>query len=123
MGDGLACTTYPRARKEHRCEECGRKIEIGEIYVRYAGTWEGDFFTNVACQQCAALRKIAGDLDSYYWEVYYGGLAEWVWNRSWTDVKWVDEAQLIHLLRLIAGFKADWKTKAGNPWPTAVSVG
>jgi len=100
------------------CEECGRTIEVGEIYVRYAGTWEGDFFTNVACSQCAALRSRVRTMDDYYFESYYGGLSEWIAQRLWVEVRWKqDDPQLIPFLRLVAGFENKWRTRAGTTWP------
>lgn len=41
-----------RAAIQHRCGECGRVIEIGEVYRKYAGVWEGDFFTAKTCAHC-----------------------------------------------------------------------
>lgn len=34
---------HPKARKEHICEWCGEKINIGEKYYRYKGIYDGDF--------------------------------------------------------------------------------
>ncbi len=121
MGDGLACTITPRARKPHRCEECGRTIQPGEIYERYAGTWEGSFFTNIACHQCAELRRAVNKVDDYYSEGYYGGLSDWIWQRMWVELPesvWSNDGRLVPLLRLVAGFESRWKTKSGAPWPT-----
>lgn len=36
--------TYHTARKEHCCECCERKIQIGERYSYQAGKFEGEFF-------------------------------------------------------------------------------
>ena len=47
-----ACYT---ARKEHRCEMCGRKIARGEQYVYQSGKWDGDFFTRKLHRQCNLL--------------------------------------------------------------------
>ena len=37
--------TNPTAKKEHRCEWCGGKINKGERYDYKVGTFDGDFFT------------------------------------------------------------------------------
>lgn len=44
-----------RARKEHRCMECGRVIEPGETYRYWTGVWEGDVVTNKMCAHCQAV--------------------------------------------------------------------
>ena len=31
------------ARKQHRCEHCGKPIEVGEKHRRSAQVWDGDF--------------------------------------------------------------------------------
>lgn len=31
------------AKKQHRCMVCEKRILVGTPYVRWAGTWEGDF--------------------------------------------------------------------------------
>lgn len=36
--------TTPTARKEHKCDLCGRPIMPGEKYVRYAGKADGYMF-------------------------------------------------------------------------------
>ena len=36
-------TSWPVARKPHRCEWCGEVIAVGEKHARYVGKWEGDF--------------------------------------------------------------------------------
>lgn len=48
--------TTPKARKPHRCEEsrCRRTRDIlpGQVYVRIAGSYEGDFYTSILCTRC-----------------------------------------------------------------------
>lgn len=45
-----------KARKQHKCYECGRVIKIGEEYERTRGLWEGDWSTYKTCQDCKSLR-------------------------------------------------------------------
>lgn len=47
---------YPRARKQHRCGECGKTIEIGERYQRFSGKFDGDMFWEKTCENCAEIR-------------------------------------------------------------------
>jgi hypothetical protein len=46
-----------KARKVHRCCECFGEIQIGEIYYRHSGTWEGDFYSSKNCDDCEHLRS------------------------------------------------------------------
>lgn len=41
-----------KAKKQHRCEYCGRYIQIGEEYDRETGTFEGDFQDYCLCFRC-----------------------------------------------------------------------
>lgn len=47
-------------RKQHRCVECLRVIEIGEEQEVASGKWEGDFETFRTCKDCVSLRKSMG---------------------------------------------------------------
>lgn len=42
----------PKARKEHRCYECGRLIGIGELYHKDTFVFEGEINTIKACKHC-----------------------------------------------------------------------
>jgi hypothetical protein len=49
-------TRWPKARKEHVCGECERKIIKGETYHRWSGKYDGEFFDDITCAQCAEIR-------------------------------------------------------------------
>lgn len=51
------CSRKPvaKARKQHKCDECSRVIRPGESYFRFAGTWEGDFWSTRFCATCVKL--------------------------------------------------------------------
>lgn len=107
----FSCARRPKARKPHRCQECGREIEPGEHYERVAATWEGEFFTNVACAHCAVARMIVDDYDNWYHEGYYGGLGPWLDEEG--DAKpWSQD--------LLAAFRVRWRGPGGDllPLPT-----
>jgi len=44
------------AKKEHRCEECGKPICTGETYENVSGKWDGRFDTFKTCTRCLALK-------------------------------------------------------------------
>lgn len=49
-------TAWPKARKPHKCMECGRVIAIGEQYERFAGKFDGALFSQKTCSECAEIR-------------------------------------------------------------------
>lgn len=48
---------YPKARKEHRCSECRRAIEIGEVYMVERYVSDGNAFTHKTCRHCQVVRQ------------------------------------------------------------------
>ncbi len=48
----------PVAQVEHKCDECGRKIEPGESYRHESGKWEGLFESYKTCTECCSIRDI-----------------------------------------------------------------
>jgi hypothetical protein len=52
----FSSVTKPRARKLHRCEECGGKIKPGERYERSSGMWDGSISTFCTCERCHDIR-------------------------------------------------------------------
>lgn len=113
MSGTFGHTRHLVARKEHRCEECGRKIAPGEKYDRHAGKWEGDFFTNVACAHCAVLRRMVNDVDDYYYECYFGGLGEWV-SESYPETTAGDFTSDLWLARSVRDFRRNWRNHDGT---------
>ena len=47
----------PRARKWHRCAECGGFIDPGETYVKHWGIWDHEHSTYKVCSECEAIRS------------------------------------------------------------------
>ena len=46
--------TTHTAKKPHRCECCGKTIEAGSRYVRWAGLTDGDFASVAMHEDCRA---------------------------------------------------------------------
>lgn len=47
------CTTMARrARKAHRCNECGQAIAAGERYLCTDALWDGEWMTHRQCRRC-----------------------------------------------------------------------
>ncbi len=49
--------TTPRARKQHKCGECGAVIFPGERYVSVTMIIKGECISCKECQRCADLRQ------------------------------------------------------------------
>lgn len=45
-----------KARKPHRCCECGDEIGVGSLYERASGKSDGDFFAVNTCLACREIR-------------------------------------------------------------------
>lgn len=45
-----------RARKQHKCCECGGIIEIGEVYCCHRGVWDSSWYVFKVCDDCDKLR-------------------------------------------------------------------
>jgi hypothetical protein len=115
----FASTKTVKARKRHVCEECFRSINPGETYHRTAGSWESDFFTNIACAHCHVFRKHINEADDDYNESYYGGAGEWVANAyySSTDMRGTTWAQRLALYRMGRHFSDHWRDRRGELRP------
>ncbi len=60
--------SYPKARKQHRCEECGKPINPGEQYECVAGKWDGYFSTFNTCPRCVDLRRwVTNSIPCFCW--------------------------------------------------------
>jgi len=46
------------ARKQHKCNECGRTIEIGESYEYHFYTFRGKSSFHKICEDCNSLRSV-----------------------------------------------------------------
>jgi hypothetical protein len=50
--------SIPRARKEHRCDECGRVIPRGDRYTRARSLYDGGWSTWICCARCHFVRAL-----------------------------------------------------------------
>lgn len=56
MSWDLQTDTHPKANKKHNCDECGRVINKGEVYLHRKGRWEEDeWITYKLCLECEKL--------------------------------------------------------------------
>jgi|SRR5579872_4785951 len=60
-------TTWPTARKEHRCDLCYGPIPKGEKYSRWRGVFDGEWQDNAMHLECASSFS-----DEWQWEYISG---------------------------------------------------
>ncbi|GAA6488445.1 hypothetical protein [Gordonibacter urolithinfaciens] len=53
MSTELTQSHRVKARKEHRCDWCGKKIAVGETYTSSAHVMDGRAYTWHECDRCA----------------------------------------------------------------------
>jgi hypothetical protein len=61
----------PKARKQHKCYECGEMIQVGEIYERVSGKWYDEWDTYRFCLPCSEIGcefSDGGRTFGYLWE-------------------------------------------------------
>lgn len=106
-------TNERTARKEHKCDECGRKIAPGELYDVSSYVWEGEFHTNKACAHCGIARS--------WLTVHCGG---WVTEALHEELQehWDENYRKDGLGRLLVGVRRKWSRFDGGlmPYPAPV---
>jgi hypothetical protein len=66
---------WRKARKPHKCYECRRTIQPGELYEHFSGKWEHGIDTYSTCAECQNIRA----------SLYCG--QEWTFGCLWEDVE------------------------------------
>lgn len=78
--------TEPRARKDHKCCECGGQIQPGEKYEYVWGVGTDGAFTAKTCLTCARIAKDYccnhGTLRETIWEITG---VDYVTGETWSD--------------------------------------
>ena len=66
-----------KARKDHRCNECGRVIKRGETYRYFSGEHDGSIYTSKMCAHCqSAASLLQKECDGYLLEAVEEDLSE-----------------------------------------------
>lgn len=100
-----------RARKEHRCGECGRTIGKGETYEYLTGLIYGHWDTERTCEQCiAAARWLTVVCEGWLYQGVQQDLGEHVVGHE----SYLRTAPLTRLYRWML---ADWRNRAGDLRP------
>lgn len=69
-----------RARKQHKCAECNRRIEPGEQYLTEFYVFDGEHSSHKTCGHCQVVRKWLND-ECGGW--VYGAVEEDIREHSW----------------------------------------
>lgn len=106
----IADGQYFRAKKQHKCKECGRLIDAGESYHREAYVFDGQFTVNKTCAHCMVVRN--------WLQNECGG---WLFGAVEEDAR-----EHVHgngylygfdLYRAVVGMQWQWRTPSGRLLP------
>lgn len=88
-----------RARKPHRCGECGRVIAAGETYQHTGMLFEGHKYTNKCCSHCVVARQwLIAECGGYMFEHAREDIIEHFRGEGYKQ-----------LARLAAGIRRRWR--------------
>jgi hypothetical protein len=111
--------TCIRARKQHKCNECGRMIASGEPYRRTSGLLDGSWTTNKVCQHCTiAANWLMDNCSGYLDRVVYEDI-----NQHASEYRRAD------LWRLAVGMGRGWRRLRSDglmqvpPQPKPIQLG
>lgn len=102
-----------RARKQHACTECGRKIESGETYRYIVGMIDGDWSDYKQCEHCqAAATWLQVVCNGYLLDGILEELRE----------HWGDGYRNRWLGRAIIGMRRRWRKRDGTLMPPPMRI-
>lgn len=64
-----------RARKQHRCGECGEAIVVGVQYEYASGIWDGSASSHKTCMSCVEIRN------------HFSCGEGWVYGEVWSQLE------------------------------------
>jgi hypothetical protein len=73
-----------KARKPHRCCECGRSITPGTNYKYVSGKYEGEFFTCKTCLPCDEILRVFSCGGSVMHECLWEDMRDYVFDQLTT---------------------------------------
>lgn len=101
-----------RARKPHRCHECRRTIQPGEVYTDDRIVFDGSAQTVKVCPHCMAVR---GYLQQHCGGWLYGGLHEDIAGHYYSSPS--NDAGERRTRILALGMDRRWARASGALWP------
>ena len=113
--DGNATVLHSRqqrAKINHKCRECRRVIEAGEVYTTERVLFDGSMWTHKVCAHCVEVRGYLGE--------HCGG---WVYDAIEEDIQGhfygstLNDAETRELRLLAIGIAERWRRANGALWP------
>jgi len=107
----FAAIVRPKARKQHKCCECGRAILPGERYESMSGKLDGEIERLKTCEHCASARD---------WLITHCG--GFVFTQVDEELRehFHEGYRADRVGRLIIGIKRQWKAFRGGMMPVPV---
>ena len=93
-----------RAAKQHRCCECGIKIEPGDMYQYTTMLAEGNWMDFHTCEKCADLRESLSEVTCVLYEGLEEAFTDWLREGPGTAMS-VKEGS--HAARLVPSYYID----------------
>lgn len=103
-GFDVYAESFPKARKSHKCTECDKEIEIGEVYASCRGLYDGAFQTYPQHVKCYHLCRAANGVYGYC-TIPFCALSLWAFDRD----HWGDPAWLMYAAALAEIFGDSWR--------------
>lgn len=101
----MLSTSDPKARKAHKCAECGREIAVGEQYHVDRYVFEGRMTAHKTCAHCMVARD--------WLQKECGG---WLFGSVEEDIGEHIGSHGFGLMRIAHGMDVMWKRKDGRMW-------
>lgn len=113
VDDSESCSFWDeesrKAKKLHKCNECGRQIAPGEIYLYCKWIYDGDWGTSKMCAHCeVAAEWLRINCGGFVTHNIYEDISEHVDEYAYLGWRY-----LAGLGRLTIGIRRDWQIKRG----------
>lgn len=80
MGMEFYTQSFPKARKQYKCDLCGKTIEPGKQYSCFTGKYDGEIFTSRNCMTChAIINAYCAEYDETEYDEYE--IREWLHDK------------------------------------------
>lgn len=99
-------TRHSIARKPHKCFECYRIIDSGELYLTENGLFDGEFVKYVTCPQCLIVRHwLKKECGGFLYEGIGEDLEQHMQEYS------INSTIRFALGRLVIGMRSKWENR------------
>ena len=88
--------SFPIAKKNWKCQECGRVISKGEKYSGYSGKAEGSWIVHRSCMDCQSVTENL--FCSWTFGKVWDALSDYIWD-SGGEISWSKVAKLTPVAR------------------------